>query len=86
MRGTALTNPRPQCDLGRADRLDDVDDSVSVQNRQVGRLSDLGGETVAHILAELDQVQLSAEGSRETSDGKAQPVLAALGYLLDVSA
>jgi hypothetical protein len=56
MRGTALTDPGPECDLSRAYRLDDVDDPVGVEDRQVGRFADLRGETVADILAELDQV------------------------------
>ena len=45
-------------DLRRADRLDDVDDAVAVEHRQVRGLADLDAEPVADVLADLDEVEL----------------------------
>ena len=82
----ALADPGAQGDLGRADGLDDVDDAVTVEDRQVRGLADLCGQTVADVLTELDQVEMSAAGARQAGDGEAEPVLAAAAHLFHVAA
>ena len=86
MGGAALPNPGVQGDACGADGLGDVDDPVAVEDGEVRGLTGVGGQRVARGLALLDQVESAAGRPGQPRDREAQPVLAAVGELLDETA
>jgi hypothetical protein len=83
VRRRALPDPGVQGDGRRTAHLADVDDPVPVEDREVHRLADVGGQRLAGPAALVREVTLHGERAGQAHDAEPEPVLAAVGELLD---
>ena len=86
MRRRALADPVVHGDGGRAAYLADVDDPVTVQDRDVDRLADISRQRLAGLPALVGQVALDGEGAGQPHDAETEAVLPTVGELLDQAA
>ncbi len=81
-----LSDPVVGADGARAAHLVEVDRVVLLQDGDVDGLADLLAEPLAHLPALLGDVESARDRAGQAHDAEAEPVLAALGGLLDQSA
>ena len=79
----ALPHPVVRAERRRSADLTDVHRAVAIQDRDVHRLLEIGGQRLADLTSLLSDVQLRCGGAGQAHDAEAQPVLAPIGQLLD---